>query len=255
MPDDVKVPGLGEVPKKYVWGGVIVGGGIAVIMFLRARSAASASDAGNAAASDGTGTDPSIDPATGIPYADEGYGTEDSSYIDPSTGIPYADESGYGGAYGTSVTTANAVSTNEEWLQNALTDTPGNTSTVEAALAGVLGGLTVTTAQREIFLEAVGINGQPPQGYPTPIKTSDTSAQSTTSGTSSNKVSVPDVKGWEAQEGYAMIRQAGLKPHGPTPKAGEHLYIQTETPKPGTSVIKGSAVHLTAKAGTAPKLK
>ena len=37
---DVKVPGLGDVPKKYVIGGVIVGGVIAVIVYIRIRNSA-----------------------------------------------------------------------------------------------------------------------------------------------------------------------------------------------------------------------
>lgn len=239
------VPGIGNVQKKYAIWGLIGAGSIAGIVYLRRKSSA----ANSSLASGTAGTDTASTDTTGTdPFAS--YGTDPSLY----------DSAGYGGfgagAYGTSLPpSANTLATNEEWMAQAVSDTPGNSGTVEAALAGVLGGLTVTSAQRAIFLEAVGINGQPPQGYPTPIKVSDTNAHPGSGGTGSDKVTVPDVKGWPADDAYAMIRQAGLKPHGPEPKKGEHLYIQTQAPRGGTSVIRGSAVRMTAKAGTAPVLK
>jgi hypothetical protein len=235
MAETLKVPGLGDVPKKYVIGGVVVGGGVAVIVFIRARSAAkqSAANAANqtAAQASGTVTDPAgntcaaLDPNSGYcpgSPEDQEWQEENSGYyssgdlaseeaageiLDTGTGVSTAGlvtdpagnqcsavdpATGYcpgtpqdlaalaGTASGTvpSSPTSSAPTTNSAWLQDALTVLPGGDSSAnEAALAGVLGGLTVTTAQKNIFLEAVGLVGQPPGGYPTPIKTSDTSAQ------------------------------------------------------------------------------
>jgi hypothetical protein len=64
---------------------------------------------------------------------------------------------------------------------------PGDQNTIRVALVDVLAGITVTTAQKNIFLEAVGVIGQPPGSYPTPIKTSDTSAQPGGGGSAAGK--------------------------------------------------------------------
>lgn len=201
MPEDLKVPGLGQVPKKYVIGGVVVAGGIVVIAYMRHRSAAQTADTSTAATTDAS----AIDPTTGIPYSQES--SADSSGIDPSTGIPYAEEtagaSDYGGGYGSyqtegydaagyplgseadlqwqatqAGTTTNSITTNEQWLEEAESGViPGSASTIGNALSRVLGGLPVTNAQRSLFLEAVGLLGNPPGGYPQPIKLKDTAAQ------------------------------------------------------------------------------
>jgi hypothetical protein len=233
MPDTIKIPALGEAPKKYVIGGVLIGGAIVVIVVIRGKKAAAAASAANAntAGSAGTSlvTDPAgnqctaLDPNSGYcPGSPEDeayqesasgsyYGTdygEDTgddigatggistaglyvtdpagnqcAAVDPSTGYCPGTPQDVAATTGTTATvpassTSTAPTTNSAWLQDALQVLPGGDSSAnEAALAGVLGGLTVTTAQQQIFLEAVGIIGQPPGGYPTPIKTSDTSAQ------------------------------------------------------------------------------
>src|SRR6185437_10594992 len=95
MPDDIKLPGLGKVDKKVVLIGGAAAVGLIAIIVIRRKSAgqtAAGTDT-SGTTSDTSGTDSGIDPATGVPYADEG-GT---SGIDPATGIPYAEEStGYG---------------------------------------------------------------------------------------------------------------------------------------------------------------
>ena len=260
MPEDLKVPGLGNVQKKYVIGGVVVGGLIAVAVFIRARSAAKTAAANQTAsqATSGGVTDPAgntcsaLDPNSGYcpgSPEDQQWQQDNSGYyssgdiaaedaagvggisaaglvtdpagnqceaVDPATGYcpgTPQDIAGQGstatgtiGATGTSTT----PQTNSDWLTAALQVLPGgDTSANEAALAGVLGGLTVTTAQKNIFLEAVGLEGQPPQGYPTPIKTSDTSAQPGTSSKAAGAISgltvVPSGTGiqakWKAASG------------------------------------------------------
>lgn len=218
---DVKVPGMGDIPKKYAVGGVVVGGGIAVVVYIRSRKAA-ANAANQTAAQAATGvTDPAgntcsaVDPNSGYcpgspediswQQSNSGYygtGGLGSDYGGSPGGVSSAGlvtdpagnqctalaASGYcpgtpqdlaaqGSSPAVTVPTAGGGTpeTNSDWMTAALAVLPGGaTSANEAALAGVLGGLTVTTAQKNIFLEAVGLEGQPPQGYPTPIKTSDT---------------------------------------------------------------------------------
>lgn len=258
---DVKVPGLGEVPrKKLLIIGVIAAVVVAGVLVVRGRGSSAAP------ATTTTATDPSIDPNTGIPYADEG----GSGGIDPATDIPYADEAG-GGSYGAypdntnldaegypigsaqdlayQQQTATGISTNSEWLQAAEGDLPGDQATIQAALSGVLGGITVTTAQKNLFLEAVGINGPPPQGYPTPIKTSDTSAQpggGTGTTTGAPKVTVPSVAGQTADSAIAELAKAGLRGSITLTAASNHpgiFHIVTKTsPASGASAAKGSTV-------------
>jgi hypothetical protein len=225
MADAIKVPGIGEVPKKYAIGGVLAAVGIAVVVYFRARSAAKTAAATAPPGTDtGLTTDPAgnqcsaVDPNSGYcPGSPEDvawqennsgyYGTsvpdEESDLgesggvsaagllvtdpagnqctaVDPATGYcpgTPQDIAAQGGGI-TGQPTPSIPTTNSQWMQDALLVLPGgNTSANEAALAGVLAGTTVTTAQKTIFLDAVGLEGQPPQGYPQPIKTSDTAGQ------------------------------------------------------------------------------
>ncbi len=209
MADKVKIPGLGDVDKKKAtYAGAAVAIGIAGVVYIRRRKTASGT--GQNAPGGVSGTDSGIDPATGIPYADEG-GT---SGIDPSTGIPYSEESGNTGIYGSSNNLGNfdaagyplgstadlawqaaqegdttAITTNSQWITEAESGIiPGDVSTISAALSKVLGGVAVTSDQRDLFLEAVGALGNPPQGYPQPIKLTDTAGQP---GSSYHTITVP----------------------------------------------------------------
>jgi hypothetical protein len=200
----VTIPVFGEVDKKYAVVGAVAAGGIVAVVYIRKRKAASASAAATTAAAASTATDPAgnvgaIDPATGYVYgspedtqmlssaAGTGTGYYNTSggggggfgNIDPITGYPVgsiADETALGSS-GTNTAPGSGVTSNTQWLTEASGMLPGDTSTITTALASVLGGLTVTTAQKNLFMEAVGILGPPPGGYPSPIKTSDTSAQ------------------------------------------------------------------------------
>ena len=195
----IKLPAVGEVKKKtalIVGGSAIVIGGV---VYIRNRKAASASDSGTStdtSASNQSGTDSGIDPATGIPYADEGgsegidpatgipYAEESSlgdfgdigGEIDPNTGIPFADEFGGGsGNIGTGGAVGGGITTKEEWVQQAESDL--NAPALGGAAAKIFGGLSVTKNEKDLFLEAVGLEGPPPGGYPTPIKLQDTAGQ------------------------------------------------------------------------------
>jgi PASTA domain len=247
MPGDIKVPGLGEIPKKYAVLGVVGAAGLGVVVYLRARSAAKTAAATDSTTSDtsadtsaDTGTDSGIDPSTGVPYADE------SSYdtsIDPNTGIPYADETGYGDGGNYSTGTSD-ITTNDQWISEAISGAvPGNPGTIESAIAGVLGGLTVTTAQKNIFMEAVGILGPPPGGYPTPIKTSDTAGHPGPAA----KIKVPSVVNESQESAFAKLSAAGLHASGSPPVKGKVLMVTKQSPQAGTAVNKGSTVQLTSK--------
>jgi hypothetical protein len=255
MPEDIKVPGIGDVPKKYAIGAVAVAAGLGVIVYIRSRNAAqsaAAAGASAAAAPDTSGTDPNaIDPATGIPYSEEsgaysygpdnyggygGGGYDNSGYpIGSAADLQYQAEQ------------VSGIQTNDEWVQQAMGGSvPGDPATIQAALSGVLGGLTVTTAQKNLFLEAVGILGNPPQGYPTPVKTSDTAAHPGTPVTAA-QVTVPNVKGQPQEAAYAIISEAGLKPSGTPVVHGRTLIVQSQSPAAGAKAAKGSAVHLVSK--------
>jgi hypothetical protein len=206
MPDQIKIPGLGEVPKKTA---IIAGAGavgIIAIIAIRHKSSAAATSSTASATPDTTATDPNaIDPNTGIPYSQEGgadvsgygsgyqipYGTGGGGYDAAGSGF---DAAGYpmgseadlawqaeqngSATTGTTTTTTTGITTNADWVTEAESGViPGSVSTISAAVSKVLGGLAVTSAQRDLFMEAVGVLGQPPQGYPQPIKLTDTSAQ------------------------------------------------------------------------------
>jgi hypothetical protein len=254
---DVKIPGAGELPKKYVIGAVAAGVVIVVVVVIRKKNSAAAAAAAPAVSSAaGMVSDPAgnqcvaLDPnsgycpgspedvafqesASGASYAASGYGgdigypgtgasaaglglTTDPAgnvcvSVNPATGYcpgspqdQAAQQSGSATSATGTTTTGGAPTSNSQWMSDALAVLPGGSSSAnEAALAGVLGGLTVTTAQKNIFLEAVGLEGQPPQGYPTPIKTSDTAAQpgspAKTAGAISGLTVLPSGTGMQAK--------------------------------------------------------
>jgi len=194
MPDDVKLPGLGQVDKKYVIGGVVIAGGIVVLVYLRNKSQANAANAAGTdttaadTSGDTSGYDSGIDPATGIPYSEESggeglddYGGSYGSYQNEgydAAGYPLGSEADLQWQAGQTPGTTNDITTNEQWLEEAESGViSGSASTIGNALSRVLGGLPVTSAQRNLFLEVVGVIGNPPGGYPTPIKLKDTSGQ------------------------------------------------------------------------------
>lgn len=245
---DIKIPGAGELPKKYVLGAVAVSVGIVVIVYVRKKKSAASSASTASTATGALVTDPAgnqcatLDPNSGYcpgspedtayqaqstgSYSGLGYGGgigypgvssaglvtdpagNQCAAVDPATGYcpGTPEDTAAGGTTGAVTTgtgaTGATVSTNSDWLQEALSVVPGNSSTVQTALASVLGGLTVTTAQKNLFLEAVGILGQPPQGYPQPIKTSDTSAHpaagAKAAGAISNLAATPNASGFTA---------------------------------------------------------
>lgn len=253
MPGDISVPGLGDVPKKYAIGAVVVAGGLGVIVYIRSRKAATAVAAADTTAAsttaDTSATDPSIDPATGVPYAEEYAGMGVSDYGGAGAYGSGYDAGGYPIGSQADLTWSaqqtSGITSNNEWVQEAIGGAvPGDPATVQAALSAVLGGLTVTTAQKNLFMEAVGILGAPPQGYP-PIHTSDTSAQPGSPPPAAANVSVPQVAGATVNRAQSALRAAGFRTSaGP----GTSGYIVTSTnPAAGAMVPKGTVVAINAR--------
>lgn len=159
-------------PKLKIW----VGGGaiaaVGVVWYVR-RRAASASTASTAS----TATDPTIDPSTGIPYADESGDYAGAGGI--VSGSPYS----YLSPVGAGVTTATLPTDNQTWAQQ-VTDLlvsegydPGAvTSAIGKYLSSGATGTPATLSQGEtsIIQAALGYGGNPPIGVPTPIFTSNT---------------------------------------------------------------------------------
>lgn len=177
MSDMIKLPGVGPVKKPVVIAGVGILGGVLVYAYWK-RSQTPAAPA------DATPTDATTS-------------TTDTGYTEASTAGGYNTvyPSAYGGysqygydIYGnplpapTGAGSGGTYTTNNDWATAAESDLEnGNVSLAVSTLAisRVLGGLSVTSSQRDIFMQAVGLIGQPPQGYPTPIKLTDSGTGST----------------------------------------------------------------------------
>ena len=163
---DVKLPGIGNVPKPAL---IAVGAASVGILAYAWYRHSAGSSAGTADPGTTDTTDPSIDPATGVPYADEfGYTNGGYGFLgvnDPSTGQIITSGSGTG------IVT---ITTNAQWSQAAqayLASIGGFDSTaVAAALGAGLLGHYMTPDQVGIWNAAIAFEGNPPGGYP-PLNT------------------------------------------------------------------------------------
>jgi Fibronectin type III domain len=186
---DVKIPGVGTVPKKGAVAGLGVLALVLGIAWYRHSKNASA-----AAASTSAQPDPNaIDPATGLTYGEEaagiqagdlagggtGYGDTSGIVGYSANGQPvYADQVGYG-------PTPNFVN-NAAWSQAAqqylVASTGADAGTVAAALGTYLAGQPLTQAQASVVQQAIAFFGQPPQagsnGYPPSLNLSGASGTS-----------------------------------------------------------------------------
>ena len=145
---------------------------------------------------------------------------------------------------GTAPTATAPATTIDGWIMQTSTMIPGEASAFETAAIKVFAGLTVTTAQRDLFLEGIGINPLPQNiTFPQPIKTSDTSGQP--GPPPKGDVAVPNVIGKRAETAGQLVTSAGLvaevTPGTPRGKIG---IIQSSSPKSGTKVASGSTVTL-----------
>lgn len=254
--ETVHVPGLGDVKKTYAYAGAVVLSVILGVAYWRHQQSVAA-NAANTSTSDtsGTaGTDPNaIDPSTGMTYAEEASGAYGS--------FPYGGVSDYGGSYygsgnitgydqygnpiySTGITGNNTYTTNSEWAtaaENDLLAMNVDQATAAAAISKVLAGLPVTTAQQQLFEEALGLDGQPPQGYPKPIKLTDTPGQPGTT----NTVKVPNVVGSNFGHAFNVLFTAGLDPKPGRDAAVATRIVTKQVPASGTTVKKGATVTLT----------
>jgi len=151
-------------------------GGVGTIAIVYLAYKHSANSAAAATTTTDTSTDSSIDPATGIPYADEtgesyggAYGTTPSmyGYYDPTTGQYITNGSG-------STAVVTAPSTNAAWAQQAVAYFEGlgyDATTVSAALGNYLTGQTLTASQNSLISSILALQGAPPVNVPPPTIT------------------------------------------------------------------------------------
>jgi hypothetical protein len=189
MAETVKVPGIGQVKKGYVFGGVAVLAGILAVAYYR-HSQSTAASAASTTATDPTANtnyqDPNaIDPNTGLTYGEEAAGIQSGDLS--GYGTPYGDTSGLIGydsqgnpiyadtvGYGPSP----SFTTNGNWAQAAesylVSTTGADAGTVSAALGTYIAGQPLTSAQATIVRSAQAFFGTPPQsgsnGYPPALR-------------------------------------------------------------------------------------
>jgi PASTA domain len=261
MADTIHVPLLGNVKPVYLYGGigaVVIIGGIAYYRHQAATAAASNSAASTSTDTSGTGSaDPNaIDPSTGLTYAEEASGSQGS--------FPYGGVSDYGGSYygngnitgydqygnpiySTGITGSNTYTTNADWATAAEDDLAAlnvDSATSATAISRILAGLTVTHTQEDLFMQAVGLLGQPPQGYPKPIKVTTTPSQPNPPKTSST-ATVPNVVGMGFGEAYNTLHRAGFKTN--PAKANANYKVISESPPGGRQATKGGTITLKVK--------
>lgn len=166
----VKVPGLGEVKKVYLLGGLGVVVAIVAIAYYRRSKAPAAVD---------TTTNPTEDYSTTDTGYSTGGGTSSGSSTDGSSSVlwPWGyDANGNplpAPVPGGTANPGGSITTNADWTTQAiaLLEEGGiSTAVASGAIEGVLGGLGVTSDQEAYFLRATGVLGNPPQGYPKPIR-------------------------------------------------------------------------------------
>jgi hypothetical protein len=176
-----------------------------------------------------------------------GYGAGTSGlYVDPNGNeCETPDADGYcPGTSGSLLPSQTAPTTAEGWIEQTEGEVPGGGAAFVTAAAKIFAGLSVTSAQKDLFLEGVGINPLPPGVTYPPIKLTDTSAQPSGPAT----VSVPNVVGSRAATAVITMRGVGLtgKVSPGTPK-GKTGTITAQSPKAGSKVRKGTTINLTNK--------
>lgn len=256
MPD-IHVPGIGNVPRAGLIGGVVIGGGVGIYLWYRHKESASSTPAAAAGSSAAYGY--------GYGYGYGGYGYNNPAFNEPYIGGEY----GYGGLYGygigegygvgTATPPVQDVTTNAAWAQaaeNYLTENGGyDPATVAAALGIYITGSTLSAAQQAVVEAAIAFEGYPPNagasGYPPAMHTSTSTGQgggggsgSGGGGTGAKTIAVPNVSGLRLLTGVAKIKAAGLKTHNSGFSGKSLNYIVSQTPGAGTKVASGTTVDL-----------
>lgn len=178
--DDLKLGSM-HVNKKAVMVAAVFAGGVVAYAYYTRSSRGGGGDAAPSG-----GPDPSIDPFTGLPYADEfnmgtaGQGPSYQGIYDPATGQWITPGSQTVTGYGS----------NAEWSQKALlvlTATGYDGVAVSGALGNALNGVAVTNDQLNMFNTARALVGEPPYPFPA-IVHAGTPGSGTTPVTSVGKV-------------------------------------------------------------------
>lgn len=244
MPEETHIPVLGNVKKKTAY---IVGAGVVVlggVLYWRHQAASTA-------ASSATPADTSAlnqDSSTYNPNLAGSYGGAASNYGGSYYGsgnITGYDQ--YGNpVYSTGIQGNLTITSNADWATQAETDLAANNvdqATAANAITRILAGLDVTTDQEDLFLQAVGLLGEPPQGYPKPIKVKNPNHHPPPVA----KVTVPNVVGTDVEQATQILSAAGLKVSGPAGIPHVIHVVTSTNPRAGSSVNSGSTVKLSYK--------
>ena len=263
---NVKIPGIGEVPRGWAIAGAAGGGLFAIYLYRRQKSASAASSAATTPGSaagypagypsgliggdpyppDGTTGNPS-DPYSTDPTSGETYGDEASGYGGQS---PYGGYGGYGGypPYNPNPNPnpgPTTPTTPQEWAQQAVQTLGGlgwSQQTVAEACGAYIAGQELSADQASII--QVALSEVPYPGTAPPVKVTQTP----------KTVKVPSVIGERAEDAGPAIRAAGLVPQrvgNAVPRQAN--YVTSQTPKAGTQVAAGSTVSYEAAPKTAAK--
>lgn len=250
-----------EIAGKHIKKSTAAIGGVGIVGAAILYSRHKANAAGSSVATAASTQDPTIDPSTGVPWAEEDSG---SGFIDPNldsssftggqvigydgTGNPI-----YGPTSGVTISGPGTFTNNAEWAQ-AFEQQVGSTGndTVAAALGKYLTGQNLTSDQQTVVTEAIASQGYPPtagpSGYPPSMKTAPVVNPPTTTTSGSGSTTVPGVVGLRAQAAIAAIQKAGLVAHTSTPIVATRTYsVNSQTPGKGATVAKGSTVALGVK--------
>lgn len=161
----MKIPGVGEVEPKYL----MLGGGVIGLIVIwkvyssKKTAAANANAASQAIADTQNQGDGTIDPTTGIPFADEG-GVYGYGAVDPSTGIPFQYENQ------SATSSASTYTNNQEWADAAIQYSQEDLGSTQALaqqaisdyLADKPGGLPAN--EYTLVSEIIALIGPPPVG-------------------------------------------------------------------------------------------
>lgn len=278
----VKIPGIGEIPKKQAAIGGAVLAVLLGIVWYRHRAAAAASNTAPPPTGDAAGAGLASDP-----YPPDGTtgNAGDPNSTDPATGQTYGDEdTSYYGSTGTAGggggSLAQQVTSNAAWSQAAqgylVTADPAiDPGTIASALGAYVTGSPVTADQQTIIEQAIAFEGYPPvagpSGQPPSINlapggtgtgTGGTGGTGTTGGTGSAgggtgpaappkappaaaTVSVPHVVNDQVNVAIEALTAAGLTYHLSATRDPSKTYIvNSQTPAAEKQVAKGSNVDL-----------
>ena len=195
---DIKLPGLGPVPKK--WFLIVGGGSVVVIGYVMYKKRKSGGTAAAASTAD-TGTSA----VAGQPCVDE----NGNPGVYDDTGTCQVDTSALGGYYagtgaeGVSGVTApvpgtGGFTTNGQWTQQAEADmaaTGVDPGTLSAALGAYINGQPATPAQVSLIDQAIAEEGYPPvagaSGYPPAVKDQPATTGTGTTGSTGTTLAAP----------------------------------------------------------------